>query len=282
MKVAMTVWEDSLSTVCDFCSSLLIVEIADMAVRGRVLLPFAGEMWPSRVNQLGKLGVEVLLCGAISRLLERTIRAAGIQVIPCLRGSVDEVIRAYLEDGLGEARFLLPGFHPEEDGRSGRRRRGRHGCIPSASTRTTVEEGRQRGVSSREILGKQERRNKMKVAITAVGEGIDSPVDPVFGRSKQFIITDPEGSQVEVVENSQNVNAAQGAGIQAARLISDRAVGVLITGNVGPNAFRSLGAASIRVYQFAADTKTVRDALEAWKAGRLAEATAPTAKGHRF
>ena len=48
------------------------------------------------------------------------------------------------------------------------------------------------------------------------------------------------------MENSQNVNAAQGAGIQAARQIADKSVNVILTGNVGPNAFRALEAASIR------------------------------------
>jgi predicted Fe-Mo cluster-binding NifX family protein len=52
----------------------------------------------------------------------------------------------------------------------------------------------------------------MKVAITATGEGIDSPVDRVFGRARGFLITDPEGKQVEKVENSQNINAAQAPG----------------------------------------------------------------------
>lgn len=123
---------------------------------------------------------------------------------------------------------------------------------------------------------------KMKVAITASGENLDSPVDRVFGRARYFVITDSERINVEVLENSQNVNAAQGAGIQAARQIADKSVDVLLTGNVGPNAFRSLEAVSIRVYQFESDILTVQDALTAWKDGRLQEVKAPTAKGHGF
>jgi len=123
---------------------------------------------------------------------------------------------------------------------------------------------------------------KMKVAITASGEDINSPVDRVFGRARYFVITDPEGGKVEVLENSQNVNAAQGAGIQAARQIANKSVDFLLTGNVGPNAFRALEAVSIGVYQFESDILTVRDALTAWKEGRLQEVKAPTAKGHGF
>ena len=120
----------------------------------------------------------------------------------------------------------------------------------------------------------------MKVAITASGEDLDSAVDRVFGRAKLFLITDSEGENVEVLENSQNVNAAQGAGIQAARQVANKCVDILLTGNVGPNAFRALEAASIRVFQFENGILTVRDALSAWKDGRLQEAKAPTAKGH--
>ncbi|MFH2074999.1 MAG: NifB/NifX family molybdenum-iron cluster-binding protein [Pseudomonadota bacterium] len=122
----------------------------------------------------------------------------------------------------------------------------------------------------------------MKVAITASGEDLNSPVDRVFGRARYFVITDPEETNVEVLENSQNVNAAQGAGIQSARQIANKSVDVVLTGNIGPNAFRALEAVPIRVFQFGSDTLTVRDALTAWKEGRLQEVKAPTAKGYVF
>jgi predicted Fe-Mo cluster-binding NifX family protein len=122
----------------------------------------------------------------------------------------------------------------------------------------------------------------MKVAITASGEDFNSPVDRVFGRAKYFVITDPEETSVEVLGNSQNVNAAQGAGIQTAQQIANKCIDVVLTGNVGPNAFRALDAASIKVFQFESDVLTVRDALTAWKEGRLQDVKAPTAKGHGF
>ena len=122
----------------------------------------------------------------------------------------------------------------------------------------------------------------MKVAITASRGDLNSPVDRVFGRARYFVITDPEETNVEVLENSQNVNAAQGAGIQSARQIANKSVDVVLTGNVGPNAFRALDAVSIKVFQFESDVLTVRDALTAWKEGRLKEVKGPTAQGHGF
>jgi len=122
----------------------------------------------------------------------------------------------------------------------------------------------------------------MKVAVTAGGDNLNSMVDRSFGRAKWFVITDPDGCDIEVLENSQNVNAAQGAGIQAAQHIANKSVDVLLTGNVGPNAFRALEAASIQVFQFGKDIQTIRDALTAWKEGRLPQLQAPTAKGDGF
>jgi hypothetical protein len=40
MKVAMTVWEETLSTVCDFCSALLLVDIEGQQIQGRLQVPF--------------------------------------------------------------------------------------------------------------------------------------------------------------------------------------------------------------------------------------------------
>jgi predicted Fe-Mo cluster-binding NifX family protein len=122
----------------------------------------------------------------------------------------------------------------------------------------------------------------MKVAVTAMAEDLDGAVDRVFGRAKCFLISDSEGGKVEVIKNVQSINAAQGAGIQAARQVADQKVDVLLTGNVGPNAFRALEAAGIKVYQFESDVATGHDALRAWKEGRLQEVKSPTAKGHGF
>jgi len=123
MKVAVTVWEDTVSTVCDFSSRLLVFDVMGDEVKNRSFIPFETGILPERVNRLEALGVEVLLCGAISRSLERMIRASGVKVIPCLRGSIEEIIKAYLDGGLSDARFILPGFGPGAICVRGRRRR---------------------------------------------------------------------------------------------------------------------------------------------------------------
>jgi len=123
MKVAVTVWEDTVSTVCDFSSRLLVFDVMGNEIKNRSFIPFQTWIMPERMNQFEALGIEVLLCGAISRPLERMIRASGVKVISCLRGSIEEVIRAYLDGGLSDTRFTLPGFGPGASCVRGRRRR---------------------------------------------------------------------------------------------------------------------------------------------------------------
>ena len=57
----------------------------------------------------------------------------------------------------------------------------------------------------------------MKVVVTSSGEGLDSQVDPRFGRAAQFILVDTETGVSRAVENSAGVAAAQGAGVQGTR-----------------------------------------------------------------
>ena len=53
----------------------------------------------------------------------------------------------------------------------------------------------------------------MKIAITAQGPELSAQVDPRFGRAKYFIIYDVDSDEFEAVDNEQNLNAPQGAGI---------------------------------------------------------------------
>jgi len=120
----------------------------------------------------------------------------------------------------------------------------------------------------------------MKIAVTSYGEDRKSKADFSFGRCKYFIVLDTETEAVVVHRNDQNVHAAQGAGIQAARNMAHLGVSAVLTGNVGPNAFRTLKAAGIGIHLFPGGTETVEDALSLWERGETTEATASTVEGH--
>ena len=86
----------------------------------------------------------------------------------------------------------------------------------------------------------------MKIAISAVGQTLDSEVDPRFGRCRYFVIVDPESMQFEAVENSSAM-ASGGAGISAAQMIAGKSVQAVLTGNCGPNVYQVLSGAGIQV-----------------------------------
>ena len=120
----------------------------------------------------------------------------------------------------------------------------------------------------------------MKIAVTSKGTDIDAPVDPRFGRAAYILIVDSESRAVEVIDNQKNVNAFKGAGIQAAASLSERKVDVLLTGFCGPNAFRTLQAAGIKVANDANTLDTVKEAVQAFTEGRLTLIDAPNTDGH--
>ena len=80
----------------------------------------------------------------------------------------------------------------------------------------------------------------MKVAITSVGQDLNSQVDPRFGRAKYLIVVDLETDELVVYANAQNADAVHGAGIQAGRAVVDLGASALLTGHVGPKAFATL------------------------------------------
>ena len=118
----------------------------------------------------------------------------------------------------------------------------------------------------------------MKIAVTSTGESLDAQVDPRFGRASLFLVVDTETDALEVVDNKQNLNAAQGAGIQAARIVAETGAEVVITGHCGPNAFRTLSAAGIKLV-VGAEGK-IGEAVEKFKSGELKPAEGADVEGH--
>lgn len=118
----------------------------------------------------------------------------------------------------------------------------------------------------------------MKIAITATGKDLEATVDPRFGRARYLILYDTDNDSFSALDNSEGVNAAQGAGIQAGQNVANAGAAALITGNCGPKAFNVLNSAGIKVYIGAGGT--VKDALAAYKAGTLSPADSPNVQGH--
>jgi predicted Fe-Mo cluster-binding NifX family protein len=117
----------------------------------------------------------------------------------------------------------------------------------------------------------------MKVGISSTGENLDANVDQRFGRCKYFLIVDTESMEFEVLSN-ENAMASGGAGIQAAQTIAKTGAEVVVTGNVGPNAFQTLSAAGMKIFTGASGT--IKESIEKYKKGELKETEVASVGSH--
>lgn len=118
----------------------------------------------------------------------------------------------------------------------------------------------------------------MKIAISTSGNDLSAPLDPRFGRAARFLVYDTESKTFELAGNEQNLNAAQGAGIQSAQNVASTGSKAVISGHFGPKAFRVLSASNIAVYPSTAST--VQEALDLYAAGKLTAAQEADVEGH--
>ena len=118
----------------------------------------------------------------------------------------------------------------------------------------------------------------MKIAISSQGADMTSRVDPRFGRAKYFIVVDTSNDETKVIENTQNLNAVQGAGIQAAQNVAREKVDIVVSGNLGPKAFTALNAAGIKIALWSEGT--VAEAVQLVKDNKLQISDSPNVEGH--
>ena len=118
----------------------------------------------------------------------------------------------------------------------------------------------------------------MKVAVTSTGKDLASEVDPRFGRARWFLVVDADTGDVEAIDNSKGGSAASGAGVQAAQRIAGAGAEYVLTGHCGPNAFRALEAAGVKVIVDVGGT--VQEAIDRLARGELEAASGADVGGH--
>ncbi len=109
----------------------------------------------------------------------------------------------------------------------------------------------------------------MKLCIPSTGDGgLDAGVSAHFGRAPTFTMYDTESESVKVVENG---GTHRGGSESPPVLVAREGADVLVCGNLGRKAVDRFQENGIEVYSNA--TGTVREAIRAWDAGRLTDAT---------
>jgi predicted Fe-Mo cluster-binding NifX family protein len=118
MKTAFSAWDNRIAPVFDVAATVLLVEAEAGRVVRETRVYLSEDMAVHKALRLVELGVDTLVCGAISTSLETMIAAYGIRVVAFVSGDIAEVIRVFLADGLTAKRYGMPGCPP-------RRQRGR-------------------------------------------------------------------------------------------------------------------------------------------------------------
>jgi len=133
-KIAIPTWNGRVSPVFDTASRLLVVEVREKGEFARFETDITDNFLPSKTIRLTGLGIDTLICGAISRPLAYMITTAGIKLIPWISGQVEDILQAFLKGTLFDMQFIMPGcagyWGKGPGGRhgqgGGRRRRGTH------------------------------------------------------------------------------------------------------------------------------------------------------------
>ncbi|MFP4476973.1 MAG: NifB/NifX family molybdenum-iron cluster-binding protein [Desulfatibacillaceae bacterium] len=118
----------------------------------------------------------------------------------------------------------------------------------------------------------------MKVVVSSTGDNPDAAVDPRFGRARWFIVVDTDTMEFTPVENRQNLDKPQGAGIQAGTTVVETGAEALLTGHCGPKAYMVLDSAGVKVYTDV--TGTVRQAVDRFVQGNMVPARGADVDGH--
>jgi len=108
-RVAIPDWNGQVSPVFDVAARVLVVDLEGGRELRRQITLLSGLTPAGRVLRLEALGVDTLVCGAISRPLEELAGAHGISVVALVSGSVDTVERIMAEGRPIPEACLLPG-----------------------------------------------------------------------------------------------------------------------------------------------------------------------------
>ncbi len=217
MKIAISTDQGYVSAHFGRCLSYTIVEIKEGKVLSKKEIPNPGHQPGFLPQYLSEKGVNCIIAGGMGPRAQGLFDEKNIEAIIGVQGAIDKVIEKFINQELEVGDDLCGHSHgPEEHSPCDH-----HG------------EGIQQPAGT-------------KICITSKGKNLGAEVDPNFGRARYFLFVDPETMDFEVVRNP-NIDAALGAGIQTAQLISSKNVGAVLTGNCGPNAQRILQSSGTKV-----------------------------------
>ena len=109
MKIALTVWGNRISPVFDSAQTLLIAKVKNNMVIKKSYKPIDSKS-SGFPDNLKKLDISVLICGAISEVPTNIIVFSGIKLIPFITGNASQVLDLYLSNKPVPPAYFMPGY----------------------------------------------------------------------------------------------------------------------------------------------------------------------------
>jgi predicted Fe-Mo cluster-binding NifX family protein len=219
MKIAISTENGYVAAHFGRCVKYTLVNIEDNRITHKEEIDNPGHQPGFLPEFLGARGVNLIISGGMGPRAQGLFAQKNIQTIIGVQGPINEVIENYIQGKLKPGEDLCD-----------------HGHEHHMETRHPKHHERH----------SLSLNDPVKICITALGNTIDSEVDPKFGRAQYFLFLTPDSDQVEAISNP-NKELAHGAGIQAAQFISSKNPSVVITGELGPNADRVMKESGIRI-----------------------------------
>ncbi len=109
MKAAFAYWHTRIAPVFDSARDFLLVESNNEEGLPEQTASFTGSTNPEKISWLLGLGVNVVVCGAITRQFEEMITVQGLSVRSFIAGELHDVVKAWREGNIDSASFVMPG-----------------------------------------------------------------------------------------------------------------------------------------------------------------------------
>ena len=231
MKLAISTESGNVSAHFGRCPTYTLVDVEDAKIVAREEIPNPGHKPGFLPGYLAERGVECIITGGMGPRAMDLFAERNITTITGIQGPIEEILGKFLEDKLEAGDDLCDHHHGE-----GHECREAPQAIPPGA----------------------------KICLTATDKGMDSDIDPRFGRAPYFLILDPSAQQIEAVRNPY-LEDAQGAGIGSAQMLVDKGVRIVLTGQVGPKADQVLQAAGVQI--ISGVSGTIREAIQNFALG---------------
>jgi len=109
LKAAFATWNNRIAPVFDAADHMHIVEIEAGGIVKEHLERLRSDAPVKKVLRLVEMGVDTLVCGAVSKPVYGILVAQGINVVGFVAGDLQQVVHAWLDGTISDPCFAMPG-----------------------------------------------------------------------------------------------------------------------------------------------------------------------------